>query len=84
MMLRPLGRGKQPSKVNFSCVGMWIRLYDLPIAIRSEEKVKKIAEYCGQVVDVDKQSLEGFGRSIRVKVNLDISKPLKKGVKIEH
>ncbi|KAL8492052.1 hypothetical protein ACS0TY_023609 [Phlomoides rotata] len=35
-----------------------------------------------EVVEIDKTSTMGFGRSIRVKVNLDITKPLKTGINI--
>ncbi|KAL8483746.1 hypothetical protein ACS0TY_026432 [Phlomoides rotata] len=53
-------------------MGMWVRMYDLPIAARSEKHLLSIANRCGEVVEIDKTSTMGFGRSIRVKELLNI------------
>ncbi|KAL8488130.1 hypothetical protein ACS0TY_024425 [Phlomoides rotata] len=72
----------EPSAVSFTMTNMWVRLYDLPMVARSVKYIHSIASRCWEVVEIDKESTEGFGRSIRVKVNLDITQPLKIGLKI--
>lgn len=58
-------------------------MYDLPLSARTETRVKQIARSCGQFIEIDRQTLEGLGRSVRIKVRVSIAKPLKKGVKVE-
>ncbi|KAL8468264.1 hypothetical protein ACS0TY_031488 [Phlomoides rotata] len=82
VLLQEIGEGEQPSAVTFKTTSMSVRLYNLPMAARSEKYLISIASRCGEVVEIDKTSTTGFGRSIRVKVNLDITKPLKMGIKI--
>lgn len=83
LILKEIKGGIQPSKVCFDSVGIWIRLYDLPQAVRSEKCIRKIGAQCGEVLEIDSQSLEGFGRSVRIKVLIDISKPVKQGMQVE-
>lgn len=83
VILKELDKGEQPSLVKFDSVGLWIRLYDLPMAFRTEQRVRTIAHSCGFPIEIDKLSIEGLGRSVRVKVRVNVSRPLKKGVKIE-
>lgn len=83
LILKEIGRGEQPSLVKFDSTGIWLRMYDLPISMRTENRVKTIGAKSGRVVEVDKRSLEGIGRSVRVKVQIDITTPLKIGVNVE-
>ncbi|KAL8514223.1 hypothetical protein ACS0TY_013373 [Phlomoides rotata] len=82
VILKEIERGEQPSAMSFTKTNMWVRLYDLPMAARSTKYIQSIASRCGEVVEIDKDSMEGFGCSIRVKVNLDTTQPLKTGLKI--
>lgn len=80
--LKKLGDGEQPSSISFSSIAMWVRLYDQPWTARTEKNISSIAGRCGEVLEIDKQSMSGFGRSIRVRVQLDFTKPLKIGQKV--
>ncbi|KAL8556719.1 hypothetical protein ACS0TY_004251 [Phlomoides rotata] len=42
-----------------------------------------IAARCGEVLEIDTNSLVGISRSVRIKVRIDLHKPLKKGMKLE-
>ncbi|KAL8499300.1 hypothetical protein ACS0TY_022325 [Phlomoides rotata] len=56
----------------------------LSISLTSgHEGVGLIAAKCGEILEVDKRSLEGLSRSVRIKVNVDLTKPLKKGIQLE-
>ncbi|KAL8491499.1 hypothetical protein ACS0TY_023205 [Phlomoides rotata] len=65
VILKEIERGEQPSAMSFTKTNMWVRLYDLPMAARSSKYIQSIASRCGEVVEIDKDSMEGFGRSIR-------------------
>ncbi|KAL8502165.1 hypothetical protein ACS0TY_021324 [Phlomoides rotata] len=58
-------------------------IYDLPMAIRTPKNVSLIATRCGEVLEIDINSMDGISRSVRVKVRVDLHKPLKKGMKLE-
>ncbi|KAL8457671.1 hypothetical protein ACS0TY_035514 [Phlomoides rotata] len=72
VILKEIEKGEQPSVVSFRKTNMWIMLYDLPMAARSTKYIQSIASRCGEVVEIDKDSTKGFGRSIRVKELLNI------------
>ncbi|KAL8507548.1 hypothetical protein ACS0TY_018189 [Phlomoides rotata] len=61
----------------------WIRIYDLPMMARTKRIVGLIAAKCGEILEVDERSLEGLSRSVRIKANLDLTKPLKNGIQLE-
>ncbi|KAL8461739.1 hypothetical protein ACS0TY_033007 [Phlomoides rotata] len=61
----------------------WVRLYDLPMATRSVRNISHIAGRCGEVLNVDSTSMDGFSRSVRVRVQVDIRKLMKQGTKVE-
>ncbi|KAL8512470.1 hypothetical protein ACS0TY_018808 [Phlomoides rotata] len=82
VILKEIEKGEQPSTMSFTKTNMWVRMYDLPMAARSTKYIQSIASRWGEVVEIDKDSMEGFGRSIRVKVNLDTTQPLKTGLKV--
>ncbi|KAM7473677.1 hypothetical protein LguiB_020920 [Lonicera macranthoides] len=61
----------------------WVRLYNLPFLCRSREIVSIIGGKIGEAVDVDVgMNRDGLGKYIRVRVIIDISKLLKRGVKV--
>lgn len=81
-MLNELKMG-EPSQVQFDSTNLWLRAYDLPAEARSARVVLAIAKLCGEVLDIDKTTLVGMARCIRVKVKVDIRKPLKKDMTLD-
>ncbi|KAL8524893.1 hypothetical protein ACS0TY_014497 [Phlomoides rotata] len=68
LMLQELDGGEQPSAIAFA---------------RSEKIVRIIASRCGDVVDIDSDSMKGLSRSVRVKVSVNVEKPMKQGLNLE-
>lgn len=64
-------------------VPFWIRLYDLPLQGRTTYTVTQIAQRVGDFLDIDRKTLEGITRCVRIKVLLNLEKPLKRGTKIK-
>ncbi|KAL8515008.1 hypothetical protein ACS0TY_013918 [Phlomoides rotata] len=81
--LKELERGEQPSAVAFNDVPLWIRIYNLPIAARNEKVLLAIANKCGKMIEIDPESINGISRSARLKVRIDLQRPLKKGLNLE-
>ncbi|KAL8457682.1 hypothetical protein ACS0TY_035523 [Phlomoides rotata] len=82
LMLKTLETDEQPSKASFSSANFWIRIYDLPLSAISENNIRSIASRAGEVLEIDPLSLEGLSRSIRVRIRLDVTKPLKQGMTV--
>ena len=74
-------KNAQPSEVTLKRSPFWIRLYNLPFGDRSNEKIRAISSIVGDVMEVEDHFLE-IEQSRRVRVMLDITKPLKKMQKV--
>jgi hypothetical protein len=72
-----------PSKFTFDKAAFWVRMIDLPLACMSLEIGKRIGASMGEVehVDTDGEGI-GWGKYLRVKIRLDLHKPLQRGRKI--
>jgi hypothetical protein len=72
-----------PSKFTFEKETFWVRMIDLPLACMSAEIGRRIGASVGQVkaVDTDSKGI-GWGEFLRVKIQVDITKPLPRGRKI--
>ncbi|KAL8555033.1 hypothetical protein ACS0TY_003003 [Phlomoides rotata] len=82
-MLKELESGEQRSTLVFGKTSFWLRIYELHMAARIQNIIALIAIKIGDLVEVDQMSLEGFSRSLHVKINIDLQRPLKKGLHIE-
>jgi hypothetical protein len=74
---------KSPSQFTFDKAAFWVRMINLPLACMEREIGRKIGSSMGvvELVDTDSRGM-GWGASLRVKILLDLSKPLPRGRKI--
>jgi hypothetical protein len=72
-----------PSKFTFEKATFWVRMLDLPLAWMSSEIGKKIDAFVGtvEVVDMNSKRIR-WGEFLRVKIQVDITKLLPQGRKI--
>lgn len=82
LVLKPLTGNIQPSLMKFDTTPCWIRLYDVPMAGRELNIIRKIGERVGEVMEIDDSTINGVARSVRLKVLIDLKNPLKRGTKI--
>ncbi len=69
-----------PSKMIFDKAAFWIRMFNLPLACMGKEIGHKIGSSVGYVEEVDVTEGEaGWGEFLRVRVMVDVTKPLAKG-----
>ncbi|PWA94542.1 hypothetical protein CTI12_AA059290 [Artemisia annua] len=76
VILKPLDEDEQTSNVEMSKIPFWIRLLNLPFSRRSENYVRAIAGKLSTVLDVDTRRLREGSKHIRVRVMIDVAKPL--------
>jgi hypothetical protein len=74
-----------PLNLNFDRVSFWIRMLELPLARMGRQVGLRLGSSMGIVeeIDTDKEGI-GWGEFLRVKVSLDISKPLPRGRKLKY
>ncbi|KAG5521220.1 hypothetical protein RHGRI_033692 [Rhododendron griersonianum] len=80
IVLKRWEEGIKPDQINFSYSPFWIQLRALPLEFMSVEVGRKMMVGFGEVLEVVMAQLSGNqGRCIRVKVELDITKPIPRG-----
>lgn len=82
LVLNKISNDVQPSLMKFSRTPFWIRLYDVPMRGRNESTLRQIGGRFGEIVEIDSTTMRGMTRSIRMKVLLDLEKPMKRGTRI--
>lgn len=82
LVLKKISTDIQPSMMKFDRSPYWIRLYDVPLLARKEEILKQIGRRFGEVIEIDANTTTGITRSVRIRITLDLNKPLKRGTKI--
>ena len=73
---------EQPSQVNLDTSPFWVRIYNLPFNCRTEAEVRAIASCLGPVMEIDVDDF-GLERFCRVKVLLNVLKPLRRKQRIK-
>ena len=81
LVLQVIEGDEQPSQVVLDSSPFWVRIYNLPFNCRAEEDVRAVASCLGPIVDVDVDNF-GLERFCRVKVMLNIFKPLRRQQRI--
>lgn len=73
----------RPSDIHFDHLSIWVRIYNLPFGLMNGKWGDVIAKKIGPVekLEVDDQDL-AWGAYLRAKVQIDITKPLMRGVSI--
>lgn len=75
---------KRLKDLEFIYTPVWIRVFDLPLGMMNEATGRKIGDKVGKTLEVDAED-DGstIGRYLRIKVRLDVRKPLLRGVMME-
>lgn len=83
VMMSEIAEGTQPSDIRLSLSPFWIRLYNLPMDNRSEHHVRLIGNCLGEVLEIESDGVE-WDTSARIKVLMDVTKPLRRVQKIRN
>lgn len=73
----------QVNQITFSEALFWVRIHDLPLRARNYSVGKFIGNEIGRVEEIDLEEGEmAWGECMRVRVAIDIMKPLLRGTKL--
>ncbi|XP_050222131.1 uncharacterized protein LOC126672225 [Mercurialis annua] len=81
ILFEPMSGNMQPNNMVLNYCPVWVRIYNLPMNCRGRAAVSKIGSKLGKIVEVDGNSGD-CNRYGRVRVNLDVSKPMIRGTKV--
>lgn len=80
LVLHKLVENEDPHMMQLNKINIWVQIYDLPMGMLSEKIVKSI----GNFVKTDPLNMNGFWKPyVKVRVTMDISKPLKGKMKLK-
>ncbi|XP_062151881.1 uncharacterized protein LOC133860261 [Alnus glutinosa] len=80
LVLKELEENISPLQMDFSISPFWIQIHDLPFGCMTREVGLKIGASIGRVEDVRVPGDgESWSRGLRVRVQVDITKPLERG-----
>lgn len=82
LVLKQITDDVQPSAIKYNTAPIWIRVYDLPFIGRDENTITQLGKRVGEVLAIDKESCAGMTRSVRLKVEIQLDKPLKRGIRV--
>lgn len=82
-MLADLDETKTLDELDFHHIPIWIRVSQLPLGLMNADVAEVIGNEIGAFLDVDTDDgSRAVGRFLRVKVRIDIRKPLMRGVTV--
>ncbi|XP_058776541.1 uncharacterized protein LOC131650847 [Vicia villosa] len=79
LVLARVSGDEQPSDLNMHFGTFWVRVYELPLKLRSETMAKKLGGILGEFEEMDLKEAHRNGRFLRLKVKVDLKQPLKRG-----
>ncbi|GAU21788.1 hypothetical protein TSUD_329120, partial [Trifolium subterraneum] len=82
LILNRISGNEQPSELAMDSVSFWVRVYDLPLKLRSEGIAKKLGNTVGTFEEMDMKESNRMGKFLRMRVYVDLKKPLKRGSKL--
>lgn len=83
LVLKRTSGEEQPSEMAMNTAEFWTRVYDLPLKLRTDATAKKLGDTIGKFVEVDTKDGNRMGKFLRVKAEIDLMKPLKRGTVIK-
>lgn len=79
LIYKRLQDGDIPTSVQLFHLNIWVRLFDIPVGYVKEAVAKLLGDYIGSFLEYDaKNAKDVWNNYMRVRVQIDIRKPLKK------
>lgn len=76
--------GKRLEDYEFNDIPIWVRIFSLPLGMMNEEAAEEIGNIIGRFVEVDAGTDgKAIGKFMRVKVRMNIEKPIMRGFTLE-
>ncbi|KAH0982570.1 hypothetical protein GBA52_009747 [Prunus armeniaca] len=72
-----------PSKMNLKFADFWVQIHNIPLLKMTEKLAKSIGDRIGKCIDISRcEGVELVGGFMRIRVRVDITKPLQRGLRI--
>ncbi|KAL5770359.1 hypothetical protein ACOSP7_014513 [Xanthoceras sorbifolium] len=68
--------------MKFQKAEFWIQIYNITLMCMTKKVAIQLAENIGEMVEVPLEPKDCWGKYLRVKVRIDVSKPLKRGLRV--
>lgn len=82
-LIEEIGQNQQPSEVNFSKSPFWVHLLDVPFALRDQQSTNLLGQALGGILEIDDDDPLHLDPMVRIKITLDITRPLRRGLRVE-
>ncbi|KAI7982559.1 Uncharacterized protein LOK49_LG15G00812 [Camellia lanceoleosa] len=83
VMLKDFNGALQPSEITFSIVEFWVHASNLPLISMTRDVGVLLGNNLGQFVDMEYgEGGIAWGRTLRIRVAINIAKPLRRGLKL--
>lgn len=83
LVIKRMDEGDIPRAVKLNTMDLWIQIHELRAGFMSEKVIKKVGNFIGTFVESCPSNFTGVWREfLRVRVTIDLSKPLKRRMKI--
>lgn len=81
LVVAEFDESKSLDEIEFSSVPIWMRVERLPMGLMNRAAAKVIGDDVGEFMEVDSGGgVSAVGRVLRLKIRLDIRKPLQRGI----
>lgn len=83
LVMARMKEGENPGDVSLNTMDLWIQIHDLKPGFMSENVIMEVGNFIGKYVESCKSNFKEVWRGyMRVRVSLDLSKPLKRRMKV--
>lgn len=84
MVLGDIQGNIKPSDIELYGLPLWVRVYNLPFKGRlNPNNIQAVGKKIGAIINVDQSGSRGIDKSIRIRIMVDIRKPLRKHVTLK-
>ncbi|XP_074360199.1 uncharacterized protein LOC141700300 [Apium graveolens] len=84
LLLKKFNVDEQLKDIKLSELYMWVQVYDVPIGFKSEFILKSIGNFVGRYMESNSRNFKGMFRNLlRIRIAVDIGRPLKKQMRIK-
>lgn len=83
LIISPMQEGVNPRCVSLNSIDLWVQIHDLQPSFMSEKIITEVGNQLGKFVSSCPSNFKGVWRGyLRIRVSMDLSKPLKRKMKI--
>jgi 14-3-3 protein epsilon len=85
LLLERVQLGRQIEQIPLFHTTLWVQVHNLPMGLMKERVGIGLANYIGSFVEYDKNNNSSFWRQyMRIRVKIDVRKPLKKNYRVQN